>query len=146
MSYHISFVFSIIYSYRHHQSSTIWETIPWNTLINMKRIETYWTMISCWTCRMLRYLYSTMYTRECLISHDEGHIYGLECRYFIVPIFIYEFYISNSIIIGQWSDHIWFCKYSILRVFAIIELSHQNTSIRHPTFLSRERVTGSHHE
>ncbi len=133
MSDHISFIFAVVNTYWSHQSMTSWLAVSRRDIIHMERIETYWTVIACWSCGMESDFSSTILTREWLISHRESHILWL-------------YYISSSIIIGQWSDPIWDGRYSILRFFANILSSPQNASIRHPTLRSRLRVTGSHHE
>lgn len=75
MDDHISLIFPIVYPDRTHESMAGRETISWERIIDMFRIETHWAVIACRTCRMRTDFPATFFTDKWLISHDKTHIF-----------------------------------------------------------------------
>ena len=74
VSDHVTFIFTIVDPDWGHQSMTSRETIARWDIVHMERIETSWTVVACWTCRMESDLRPTVLTWEWFVPHREAHI------------------------------------------------------------------------
>ncbi len=73
VSDHVSLILLVIYPDWRHESMTRREAITWQCIVDMQWVETVWTVVACWSCRMECNLLLTILTREWLIAHDKTH-------------------------------------------------------------------------